>query len=92
MSGPLVVDAQRCDWDLCRKYCSLLGKPACCAGIAGPCRCTAACPRIMSAPLVVDAQRCDYDLCQKYCSLLGKPACCPGPSGPCRCTAVCPRM
>ncbi|XP_022881394.1 uncharacterized protein LOC111398633 [Olea europaea var. sylvestris] len=93
MSGPLVVDAKQCNWDLCRKYCSLFGKPACCPGPSGPCRCTGVCPRITSRPLVEDVlvRRCDVDLCKQFCKLQGFPGgCCSAFNDQCSCGKICP--
>ncbi|CAA3020121.1 Hypothetical predicted protein [Olea europaea subsp. europaea] len=93
MSGPLLVDARGCNWDLCEQHCSSKGLPACCPGPFGPCRCTAICPRnhIKSGPPVVDGQLCDPVLCKKYCSSQGLPWCCPGVGlWPCQCTFACP--
>ncbi|CAA2957763.1 Hypothetical predicted protein [Olea europaea subsp. europaea] len=93
MSGPLVVDARGCNWDLCQKFCSLFGKPACCPGPFGPCRCTGGCPRITSRPLMEDVQvrRCDVDLCKQFCQLQGFPGgCCSAFNDQCVCGEICP--
>ncbi|CAA2934214.1 Hypothetical predicted protein [Olea europaea subsp. europaea] len=91
MSGPLVVDARACNWDLCEQYCSSQGLPACCPGPSGPCRCTAVCPRnrIMSGPLA-RVRRCDVDLCNQYCSLQNSPGCCSAFNDRCVCGEICP--